>query len=244
MRPIESILGSDLSTMSDDQVDLLIELFEQEIDEAEAALEASPSARVRHPNILIEGPPRYQEKVAKALAQIARTRTGQKLLSSLERTHKRITIRPSLDGRNRARPVDRGRALRDFDGARGPGSSAIIDFDPDATVYGGGRKAWMRRPAYVGLFHELVHAWDYTHGALAPGTTGGTKNSELSAVGLCFDHDGDASTPRVRRSDGLTENDLRAEVGLPRRMGYGHSRSARTSSELWRMLDDDLWFDD
>jgi hypothetical protein len=232
-----------------DELDLLeaehlVDLLERELREAKSILEPHhPRFRETCRSIRIHGPPRFTQKVEKALALIASTRTGQKLLRGLDQTGRHVRIRPSLDRKNHARPIDRERATMDYDGFRGPGTSAIVRFDPDQHSYGGGKKPWMRRPAFVGLFHELIHASDYMHGSLAPGRTRGKKNCELSAVGLPYDHDGDPTTPMIKRSDGISENDLRAEIGLPKRMSYGRPSSSFPRHALWSALDEDPWLD-
>jgi hypothetical protein len=186
---------------------------------------AGKSHMALSPNIRVAGSSRFQEKVERSLTQIDRTETGRKLFSGITQTGRRVTIVPSPDGKNHSRPLDREDAYEDpVDGARGRGTSATVLFNPDKTTLGSGTEAWQRRPAYVGLFHELVHAWDYTHGKLAPGRTNGIKNDELAAVGLPYDDDGDPSTPKVLPNR-VTENDLRREVGLPLRKAYAHSSS-------------------
>jgi hypothetical protein len=220
--------------------ELIFQLLERELKETdEILLPRDARFRAIEKSVRIDGPPRYRDKVELALSQIASTRTGKKLLAGLERTGRQVTIRPSLDGKNHARPLDREDATADIDGMRGPGSSGIIRFDPESRRVGRGDKAWMRRPPYVGLFHELVHAWDYMHGALEPGRTNGTKNCELSAVGLPFRQDGDL----VRRADGISENDLRAEVGLPKRTSYGGSGGAGSRERFWADLYGDQWLE-
>ena len=65
---------------------------------------------------------------------------------------------------------------------------------------GAGADPWMKRPPIVGLYHELVHAYNAATGSMQPGvTTGGVELVELQAVGLTFtgiawDNDGNPST--------------------------------------------------
>jgi hypothetical protein len=233
---IVGLLAQDRSRRVDDRI---FRLLERELKEAESILEPHhPRFKSICSSVRILGSPGYRARVEKALAQIASTRAGQRLFAGLEHTGRRVTIRPSQDGKNHARPLDREDAMMSRRGIRGPGTSATVRFDPDCRSYGSGRKPWMRRPPYVGLFHELIHASDYMHGALAPGTTNGKKNCELSAVGLPYDHDCDPTTPMIRRTDGIAENDLRAEVGLPLRKSYGSSSGASRRRSLWNELAD------
>jgi hypothetical protein len=173
-------------------------------------------------DIRVSGSSAFQRKVEQDLLDIAATRTGKRLLRGLAETRHSVTIVPSPDGKNHSHPLNREDAYVDpDDGTLGPGTSATVEFNPDEKSLG--PEPWEHRPPFVGLFHELIHAWDYTHGALAPGVTGRTKNDELSAVGLPFDDDGDPSTPEVM-PDRVTENDLRLELGLALRDEYMPSR--------------------
>jgi hypothetical protein len=95
-------------------------------------------------------------------------------------------------------------------------------------------------PPIIGLFHELAHVYDFTHGTGATGrhhdprdpdritgpdgTPVDVPNDERAAVGLPIDHDGDPSTPHQidpKHPYELTENALRDEMGIPRRQRYG-----------------------
>jgi hypothetical protein len=80
----------------------------------------------------------------------------------------------------------------------------------------------------VVLYHELAHVEDQFAGTKAPGTyhgpdNPGVPNREREAVGLPIDDDRDPSTMDRLDSDHpfvLTENGLRAELGLPARLAY------------------------
>ena len=72
-----------------------------------------------------------------------------------------------------------------------------------------------KRPAWVGLAHELIHAYYNLKGKGLPGGTimnvnGMVEQEEMATVGL---------GPGPHRS--ITENQLRQEAGLPLRTTYG-----------------------
>ena len=54
---------------------------------------------------------------------------------------------------------------------RAPARTRYINYNPERISLGG--EDWQNRPPVVGLFHEMVHAYNYATGTLAPGQTGG-----------------------------------------------------------------------
>lgn len=93
----------------------------------------------------------------------------------------------------------------------------------------------------VSLFHEMGHAYDFTHGTLRDGVYTGkdkidAKNSDLSnaervATGLKMDIDDDPKTAEkldsINHPDNLTENALRAEMNRNKREHYKFEDSAK-----------------
>jgi hypothetical protein len=83
-------------------------------------------------------------------------------------------------------------------------------------------------PPVTVLFHELAHAYDQLYGTGVEGTYAGADNTgvangEREAVGLPIDVDGDPATPPApapRHPPELTENALRAELGVAARTAY------------------------
>ena len=111
-------------------------------------------------------------------------------------------------------------------GRAGPGVDTDIRYNPSFHMDA------FPAPVVV-LYHEMSHAYNFVNGSLQPGNYSGPdaadrgiSNSERQAVGLettapAFDFDGDPSTPSTTANpDHLTENGLRAELGLPDRPSY------------------------
>jgi uncharacterized Zn-binding protein involved in type VI secretion len=186
--------------------------------------------------ITIEGTPDFQAKAVRDLNKIADTPSGKKLLKSMQDSGKQCRIhidtQPSGSPGNWAwtdPPPPAGANLPGYlksDGSAGSSANTEIGYDPDRTSLSGppgspyNSATWAQspnRPADVGLFHEMVHADDMTHGRLDDtngtnvGPLAGTPiaNSELRAAGL----------PPYDTSD-YSENTYRTDRGLPNRTFY------------------------
>ncbi|MFP2927537.1 M91 family zinc metallopeptidase [Pyxidicoccus sp. 3LG] len=171
-------------------------------------------------SVTVEGDAAFQERVQSDLDALRSIPAGQEMLLALDNSGHSTTIRQAAatDG-NSAGATDRANAWLQADGTPGKGSDAYINYNPERTVLGGGAEEWQNRPPIVGFFHEMVHAYNYVTGTLAPGTTGGVNNRELAAVGLPYDHDGNASTPDQHPGH-TSENRIREQLGLPPRPEY------------------------
>jgi uncharacterized Zn-binding protein involved in type VI secretion len=179
--------------------------------------------------ITIEGTPEYQAKVVRDLNTIANTKAGQKLLKSLESSGKTVRIHTDRSVKPDGTIKTGNYAWTDpppsgsppYAGYKdGGGANTQIGYDPDRDRLAGNPDAWANppnRPPEVGLFHEMTHCDDFTHGRLDSTTqvANGTKtpatipDSEARAVGLP-PHD----------KDGYSENDYREEQGLVKRPYY------------------------
>ncbi|MER3416571.1 MAG: hypothetical protein C4297_10215 [Gemmataceae bacterium] len=169
--------------------------------------------------IVIQGDPAFQSAVLKDLGIIAGTPTGQKLLSSIDKSGKTVTIRKTDDG-NTENADHFNDGLLKKDGTPGKGSNATVDFNPAKTHIGDGSEPWMKRPTAVGLAHELIHAahdmngtteYDYSDPNKSP------QNYELQAVGLKGTKDGN---PVDYSGNDFTENKIRSDLGEPERPRY------------------------
>jgi hypothetical protein len=168
-------------------------------------------------SIQIRGDAEFQARVESDLDALRSLPAGREMLLELDNSGHTTTIEPTTGG-NMAFPANNDVWLQP-DGSPGPGADATIRYNTSRVILGGGAEDWMTRPPVIGLFHEMVHAYNFTTGTLPPGYSGGTRNAERGAVGLPYDHDGDPSTPWTNPNP-VTENDLRAQLGLPRRPHY------------------------
>ncbi len=183
--------------------------------------------------IRIEGSPQFAARVESDLDTLRSSATGHAMLAALQRQHD--------DTRGWAAEVPvLGRlaagdslVIREVHDTNGYADTAIPRFGPvvadiryDPTFDGLGTGAAV--PPVVVLYHELAHVEDAFAGTIAEGTYAGPDNPgvpnlEREAVGLPFDVDGDPATPMALATDHpfpLTENGLRAELGLPARTRY------------------------
>ncbi|WP_194813867.1 M91 family zinc metallopeptidase [Nocardia sp. XZ_19_385] len=188
--------------------------------------------------IVVSGSPEFQERVRSDLEFLRSSPTGQQMLASFATSEYTVTIVEDQNGRNSAMPADRYPIYYDENtGTKGKGSSATVFYDPRMTNFNAeySQYSWSQPPPSVTLYHELAHANDFTqgtyHGSYYKGTDtvdskdGNLANAERVAVGLPIDHDNNPSTPEQlapEHSTALTENALRAELGLPAREHYDH----------------------
>lgn len=171
-------------------------------------------------SVTVEGDAAFQARVQSDLDALRSIPAGRELLTALDNSGHTTTIRQAAAGEgNSASAADRANAWLKPDGTPGTGSNGTVNYNLERTVLGGGAEEWQNRPPVVGLFHELVHVYNYTTGTLAQGTTDGVNNRELAAVGLPYDHDGNAATPNQHPGH-TSENRLREQLGLPARPEY------------------------
>jgi hypothetical protein len=170
-------------------------------------------------SIVIEGDAAFQARVQSDLDALRSTPQGREMLTALDNSGHTTTIRLQTNAAqgNTAGATDGTNAWLKADGTPGSGSDAVINYYPERISLGG--EDWQNRPPVVGLFHEMVHAYNYTTGTLAPGQTGGVNNRELAAVGLPYDGDANATTPNQHPGH-INENDYRDELNLPTRPRY------------------------
>lgn len=171
-------------------------------------------------NFKIEGGEAYQERVSCDLDSLANLEIGQKMLNTIAQTGKEVTIKET-DWGNQCAGGSEG-YLKDDHRTPGQGVSSTITYNR-ATVALKSDAAWKERPPMVGLYHEMAHSYNYATGTMdnwayeADGrpATGpyGTVGAEFQAVGLDC-----RNTPA--NPEGLTENAMRAELGLVRRDRY------------------------
>ena len=180
--------------------------------------------------IVVKGSDEFKERVEADLEMLRSSPTGRKMFESFDNTGKTVTIEETSGGNGATFP-DRGVTGKPqpwydtVNNKKGDAVDGIISYNPSRVTVGGSE-----RPPVVGLFHEMGHTWDYTHGTLRDGsysgsdaTDNGANIRERVATGLPIDHDGDPKT--AERIDTLhpseyTENGLRKELNLPKREHY------------------------
>ncbi|MGE0886396.1 MAG: M91 family zinc metallopeptidase [Blastocatellales bacterium] len=173
--------------------------------------------------LVIKGSAEFVETTTKHLSKLASLTIGRRLLSSLHRSGKKITIIPT-NRVSEAPPDDfksaiaKGKVLKwkDVNGSEkrisgtGKGSNTTIRYNPALTC-SCQTVDWRKHPPEIALAHELIHADDAAYGRLDPDETDGVRNYERQAVGLY---------PYERK--GFTENKFRASWHdpLPPRLQY------------------------
>lgn len=148
----------------------------------------------------ITGSPEFRKATKESLDTIKGTLTGTKILATLSSSGKQVIIE-EFSGTNGTCTRDSDDANLRSDGSPGPGSGSTIRFNPEFTPGG--------IPNEVVLGHELIHAVDNAEGQRDIKLTKGVKNAELKTVGL----------PPFP-GDGLTENSLREDLGVKKRIKY------------------------
>ena len=136
--------------------------------------------------LAITGSRDFCDRTLDALDEMCKTPSGSALLDSLQNSDSLIAITETSGGNKCTYPEggEEGRFVQP-DGTPGAGVLGIeVRFNPDLTQIGDGTEAWMTRPPWVGLAHELVHADDAARGIMVDGLINGVKARELQAVGL------------------------------------------------------------
>lgn len=184
----------------------------------------------------VEGSEAFQQRVNADIELLRSSPDGQQMLAAYDAAADNgntVTIRElQNEGNGYTMPAETGNNWADTqlhsDGQAGRGDDAVIRYNASFRI--------PEFPVPVGvLYHEMSHAYNAVTGTFQPGTyTGpdsqdanaGVPNSERQAVGLdntgiAHDFDGDPSTPMTTANPfALTENGLRAEMGLDPRLHY------------------------
>ncbi|QFT30903.1 PAAR motif protein [Labrenzia sp. THAF82] len=115
------------------------------------------------PSIEIEGTEQFREQTVQALAKIAQTPSGAKLLTDLHNSGKTITIKETTGGNKVTGFTNDGKL--DSSGNPGSGCDTTVHYNPNRTSYGTAQP-WQTRPPEIGLAHELIHAQHAADGEL------------------------------------------------------------------------------
>lgn len=185
--------------------------------------------------VSVEGSEGFQQRVNADLDLLRSSPNGQQMLAEFDKASDNgntLTIRELQNESNGfTMPKEGGNNWADtqlHNGQAGQGDDAVIAYNSSFRI--------PEFPVPVGvLYHEMSHAYNAVTGTFQPGTYNGTDqqdaqagvpNSERQAVGLettaeAYDFDGDPSTaPTTTNPFPLTENGLRAEMGLDPRLHY------------------------
>lgn len=195
-------------------------------------LTGSPGAK----GVKLEGSPAFVQRVQADMDFLQSSPVGRQMLAEFDRAAANgnsVTIRELANEENGYTMPDvaAGGTWADTElvnGRAGKGDDAVIAYNPSFHM--------SAFPAPVGvLFHEMSHAWNAVTGTFQPGDyrgsdaqdrQAGVPNSERQAVGLensgvKFDFDRDPKTPKTTANPvALSENGLRAELGLDLRLHY------------------------
>lgn len=195
-------------------------------------LTGTPGAK----GLKIEGSPEFVQRVQADIDMLASSPVGRQMLAEYDRAAENgntVTLRELVN-------EDNGYTMPDVahggtwagtelvNGRAGRGDDAVIAYNPSFHM--------AEFPAPVGvLYHEMSHAWNAVTGTFQQGDyrgsdmqdrSAGVPNSERQAVGLdntgtSYDFDRNPDTPNTTANPfPLTENGLRAELGLPARLHY------------------------
>ncbi|MGH8032580.1 MAG: M91 family zinc metallopeptidase [Luteimonas sp.] len=178
--------------------------------------------------VRLEGSDAFVQRVEADLELLRASPNGQQMLAEFDSAAARGNIVTIRELQN----VDNGYAQSvpgsDIGSNGRPGRSGPVDisYNPAFAI------PQLPVPS-VTLFHEMSHAYNGVNGTFLPGTYNGpgvdqgrVPNAERQAVGLDstarpYDFDGDPNTPATTHNPiPLTENGLRAEMGLALRPSY------------------------
>ncbi len=182
----------------------------------------------------VEGSAAFVQRVQADIDFLKASPSGRQMLGEYDKAAAKgntVTIRELSNEDNGYTMPDTNGTWADTEisnGRAGKGDDAVIAYNPSFHM--------SEFPAPVGvLYHEMSHAYDAVNGFFQPGNysgsdaqdrNAGVPNSERQAVGLdntgvAFDFDGNPATAKTTANPvGLTENGLRAELGLPLRLHY------------------------
>ncbi|NWD72302.1 hypothetical protein HX870_32355 [Pseudomonas gingeri] len=185
--------------------------------------------------VIVEGSPRFQERVNDDLRLLLGSGNGQQLLDALGRAKEAsgvpVVIKELSEEENgMCHPggTEQDHLFIEHGQAGTPAQGCTVYYDPSFL------KAEVT--SIVHLYHELCHAYNFVTGTTFPGlgpdgVDAGkprnlVRNAELQAVGLeaqvpAFDFDANSATPPLTTNpEAFTENGLRLEFGIPPRKQY------------------------
>lgn len=175
------------------------------------------SPRALPQNIVLVGSDEYQARVNDDLQFISSVGIGQTMLDGIEASGMKVKIAEFVGG-NRCASDATGKVNED--GTPNLGSNATVRYD-EARVSSHSLSPWADRPPLVGLYHEMVHAYNAATGTMdgraydydGKVVDRGVPGSEFQAVGI------DNGTVKLN-PEGVSENAMRDLLGLMKRESY------------------------
>ena len=180
---------------------------------------------------LLDDPRAYMNKLAEAQAfraqymgyiqDLVKTPAGLQLLERLDQSKLKTNIKAAPGGGNGAVSDDWDATHRDAQGNLGKGTGTTVTADPTATDWEdcGGQQPWMVDRPRFGFYHELVHAYHNNRGDAAQG--GGSFAQCTDFSNEIGDWEFQAAGIGPYRAEAVSENAIRAQMGVPERPTYG-----------------------
>ncbi len=194
-------------------------------------------------SIKMEGSTPFVDRMEDDIDMYRASPTGQQMLRALDNAHANepgaptVTLKEAprsyLGTREVTTSVEGHTLVRDGANViKGKGADATVEITPanpsyvrtsySATVDDPLNQAGVWFPGSVWLYHELSHSYNQVTGTYQPGHTAHERQAVgLENGGLLYDFDGDPATPPTTANPRvLTENGMRAEMGIPERPFY------------------------
>jgi len=175
-------------------------------------------------SVVIKGSDAFRERIEQDLDFLRSSPTGRKMLAGFDETKHTVTIQEFDQQNGTAFPTNRVDTSFDTPNQK-PGKTDDATFNINPDFYPADHI-----PPIVVFYHEMAHAWDYTHGTLRTERYNGSeindrgiRDAERVAVGQPIDHDKDPATAEIHAPEhprALTENALREELNRRLRPRY------------------------
>ncbi len=199
-------------------------------------------------SVVVNGTDEFKERVEADLEMLRSSPVGRQMLESYDNANASdgvtVTINETTANKGSASTgtsTASSPALDPATGGLGTPNDATINYNPSyMPTYTFSDGTSTESVPSVVMFHEMAHAYDYTHGTFRKEIYTGTdpidnhgtlKTGERVAVGLPIDHDNDPTTPEqtdnANHPDALTENGLREEMNLQNRDHYSGTGKSR-----------------
>ena len=131
--------------------------------------------------------PSFRQRVASDVTSLLSLPDGRKLLTALDNAGRAVSVTPTSAGNQTTILNSAAAFLKSRRQPRHRLGERRRPTTPRETTIESDTQAWQRRPPFVGLYHELVHALNAATGTMQPGkSAAGVLKLELQAIGLPF----------------------------------------------------------